>query len=402
MPTFLYKAKKQNAETVFGQVTAETRDEAVEKINRLGLVAITIEDASQSCRKKGILRSGRVASRDVFLFSRQIVSLLKAGVSILRALELIAAQMRPTYFRQVVQNIRSGVQGGKSLSDAIAEYPQIFSALYVSMVKVGEESGRLTESIADVAEYQRRQQELLSRVRAALAYPILMAVFGIVTVFFSLTYVMPQITGLFVDLKQALPWQTILVMRVSNFLIDGWMVILLAILFLWGALLQWRKTHAGQIVLSDLILRTPFLGGFWLKLELMRFCRTTELLLNSGVSVVRALQLSLAVVRNLRIRGQIRKCRDELLAGRSFGDSLKDARDIPPMVGYLIAVGEESGSLGSTLRDIADTFERETQEAIKVMTTLLEPLMIILVGGIIGFIVIAMLLPIFQMDIFAR
>ncbi len=400
MPNFVYKAKKANAETMEGQIVAQSREEAVEKINQLGLIPMSVEESSTATgkRRSSTARTGKVKAKELYLFSRQLVNLLKAGVPILRALELVNSQIKNNYFSGVVEGIRASVRGGRSFSDCLAEYPQIFSNLYVTMVKAGEEGGSLHVTLADVAGYLQRQNELSSKVTTAMAYPLLMMMVGMGTVYFILTRVMPKITSLFNNLNQALPMATIIVMKVSKFLIDWSWGILIGLIVVIFSFRKWAQSNAGKTSLSQIQLGLPFFGQFILAVEMARFCQTLSLLLKSGVPIVRALKLSAPVVGNELIQKQLFKCQEELLAGRSLGQSLREATLIPEIVGHVVAIGEESGSLETTLNDLAENYDMETSETMKVMTTLLEPLMILVIGSLVGFIVIAMLLPIFQIN----
>ncbi len=408
MPTFQYKAKKDSAgtadavDTVLGQIVAENKEDAVDKINQLGLVAVSVEEGGLSASGRSFTARAQVKSKELYLFSRQLVHLLKSGVSVLRALEVISGQLKNAYFKNMIQSMCSSIRNGSSFSDCLAEYPHVFSSLYVTMMRAGEESGQLRKAVSDMAQYQRQQEEIASKVRTALAYPIVMAVFGIGTVFFILTFVLPQITELFDSLDKSLPGPTIFVMRLSNFLIDGFIWISLFVIIAGVSIRKWGKSRAGQILKSRMMLGLPFVREFFLKIELARFCSTLELLVKSGISVVRAIQLSIPVITNDLVREQLSHCHAQLLDGKSFGESLKQADLIPPMMGYFIAVGEESGALGETFHDITESYEQETDETIKIMMTLLEPLMIMVVGSVVGFILVAMLLPIFQLDVFVQ
>lgn len=400
MPNFFYKAKKANAETIFGEIYAEDRNDAVERLNRMGLIPVTVDDKNPREKNRRSLVVGKIRQKEVFLFSRQLVSLVKAGITLLRALEIIEHQNKGVAFRRMVESLRLGVKGGESFSDCLAAYPRVFSPLYVSMVKAGEESGRLKESIMAVVEHQRQQDEIATKVRTALAYPVVMLLLGIFTIFFILTNVMPKISAVFVDLNQDLPGPTVLVMQISDFLVHWWPWVIVGVLLLVFLAGRYSQTSTGLAALSRVYLKIPFWGQFLLKVEVSRFCRSLKLLIQSGIPIVRAIQISIPVVGNNVMRDELRHCQEELVAGRSFGQTLQQSKVIPPMVGHLIAVGEESGSLVDTLADVAESFENETNECIKIMTTLLEPVMIIVVGSVIGFIVIAMLLPIFELNVF--
>jgi len=400
MPMFQYKAKKPNAETVEGQIIADSKEEAIERISQLGLTPVTLEDRGVSLGKRKI-QGRRISHKEVYFFSRQLVFLLNSGISILRALEIVTVQARSPYFQSILENIRLGVKGGKSFSDCLAGYPNIFSFLYVALIRAGEESGKLHEAVAEIAEYLKLQNELTSKIKTAMAYPLLMLLFGVGTVIFILTNVMPQITNLFVNLDQALPWATVLVMNISNFLIHQWLWVIVGLLMGIMMIRQWAVSKNGRRTISKIKLNTPVLGDFWLKLELSRFCRTMALLMKSGVSIVNALKIAIPVISNEFVREELERCQDDLLSGRSFGVSLQRSKIIPDIMGHLIIVGEESGSLMTILYDVAENYDQETNELIKIMMTLLEPVMIVIIGSIVGFIVVAMLLPIFQLDIFA-
>ena len=401
MPNFFYKAKNQHAETVSGQIYAEDRNDAIDRLHRMGFVPVSVDEKELQGSPGVVGRPGPIRSADIFLFSRQLVSLIKAGITLLRALEIIEQQNKRAAVRRLIGSLRSGVKGGRSLSDCLAQYPRQFSPLYISMVRAGEESGRLKEAITAVVDHQRRDEEVASKVRMAMAYPLLMLVFGAGTIVFILTNVMPKITGVFLDLKQTLPVPTLLVMQASDFLIHWWAWLIGGTVLLILAVQQYCQMPAGRRLWHRGLLRLPVVGDFFLKLEMARFCRAVKLLIQSGIPIVRAIQIAIPVVGNIPIQNELRHCQSELIAGRSFGQTVRQSRIIPSMVGHLLSVGEESGSLVDTLGDIAESFENETNERIKILTNLLEPLLIVVVGSVVGFIVVAMLLPIFELNVFA-
>jgi type II secretory pathway component PulF len=401
MTTFLYTAKKDTAETVSGQVAARNQDEAIEYINQLGLLPVSVlpESVDQDTDKKGSIR--QVKLKELSVFTRQLSNLLKSGISILRALNILKEQTQSASFRKVISSIVMEIKNGKSLSECLSYYPHIFSSLYIIMVHAGEESGNLQEVLYRMASHQQKQRKIISKVRMALAYPAFMAVIGVLTVFFLLTFVMPKMAGLFENMQNALPWPTVILLNLSHSLSQGWIFIVLIFAGIGLVLRQWIRSHQGRKVWSYLSLRVPLLGKIILKTELARFCRTLSLLFKSGTPILQALQVSIPVLSNESIKKKFTRCREDLKGGGSLGESLKQYKDIPPMMGHLIAVGEESGNLTEVLDEIAETYEQETDENIKVMTTLFEPMMMLIVGLAIGFIVFAMLLPIFQIEVFS-
>ncbi len=401
MPSYVYKAKKGLSETVIGHVDARDQDEAIELINQMGLLPIFVEQQNSSATKvRGFYRK-RVTIKELYRFSRQLVSLLKAGVSILRGLQIIAEQTPNGYFRQVIKDINLAIKNGKPFSECLLNYPNVFSTLYVAMVHAGEESGNLQEMLGSVAEYLKSQDEMYSKVRVALAYPILMLTVGMGTIFFILTFVMPKITRLFADLKD-LPMPTQILLNISDVMRSGWVVMLCSVFGIIIFAQMFFKTPQGRVLVSGFRLKAPFLGDFVLRVELARFCRTLSLLLNSGVPILRAIQIAVPILDNEILKKKFMRCQKDLAAGGTLGNSLLQFSIIPPMMSSLVGVGEESGSLSDSLSEIADAYEQETDELIKVMTTLMEPVLILTVGAVVGFIVFSMLLPIFQVDFFVR
>ncbi len=398
MPSYAYKAKQQNAETVSGYIQAESRDQAVEKITQLGLLPIEVTEAGSL--KKSPVRRTKVRSKDLLLFSRELASLLKAGVTILAALDVIGRHVRHPYFQQVIQAVRAGIQDGRSVSEALVDFPDVFPQLYVDMIRAGEESGRLPQAIGSLVKHLKQQIALNTKVSNAFVYPSVMMVFGIATVVFILTSVMPKIVTLF-GTSQTLPLPTVFVMNVSYILVHFWAWIAASALIVVLVAKRWARTAGAQIWWSNFWLKIPTIGKLLLKVDLARFSRTFALLAESGVSVVRAIKLSVPVVSNVFVRVQLIKCHEELVAGRSFGQALQHMSLIPSMMSQMLTIGEESGSLTEALNGLAETYEEDIDETIRLMTTLIEPLMIVVVGGLIALIIMAMLLPIFQMDIMA-
>ncbi|MCA9405629.1 MAG: type II secretion system F family protein [Candidatus Omnitrophica bacterium] len=401
MATYVYTAKKSTAETVNGQINAKNQDEAIDLINQLGLLPVSVEEQGAQ-RAPEIRRHKPIKSKELYIFSRQLANLLRSGVTLLRALTIIKDQTSHVYFKTVLTHIIMEVQNGRPLSQSLNLYPKIFSNLYVTMVKAGEESGNLEQMLLNIAEYQHSQDEIKSKVRMAMAYPLLMAVVGIATVYFILAFVLPKMSGLFETIGDSLPLPTMILMGLSAFLSRWWFILLPGLIAGIVALNYFRKSPAGKAFFSRTLLSTPLFGEIILKSELSRFCRTLLLLIKSGMSIIKALEISIPILSNDLIKEHLYRCNQRLIAGGSFGEEIRKTKALPDMMGHLISVGEETGSLHDVLQDIAISYEEETKEKIKVMTTLLEPLMILVIGAVIGFMVFAILLPIFQMDVLSQ
>jgi type II secretory pathway component PulF len=401
MPTFQYRAKNgtQNME---GTIEAQTRDEAIEKIHQKGYVPVRVEKCALKVEVKAASgvkgRLSAVKSKNVTIFSRQLASLIKSGVPILRGIKIIADQSDNLAFRRILNEIHSQVTEGKALSDILPRYPKVFPPLYVAMVRSGETSGTLQEVLMRIADYRQKQEQMLSQVRAALAYPAIMAVTGIGTIIFMLTFVMPRLMRIFSKMGQELPFPTQMLITTSEYLQRGWLGIIIGVIVFVFLVKQTTRSRTQRLALSRLKLQIPFWGAFILKNELARFNRTLELLLKSSISILKAIRVAIPVLDNDAIKEELARCSKDLEEGGSFGKSLEKSKLFPGFMTSLISVGEEAGRLDEALSEIASSYERDTDETLKILTSLLEPVIILLMGLIVGFIVIAMLLPVFQMN----
>ena len=422
MPEFIYKAKRGPTEVVDGRVDASSLDDAVDKLDQMGLLPIHLDEVTAETKKaqkaapqakasqipQASKAPGRirifpgVRSTEITMFGRQLASLIKSGVPILRALWIIGEQTQNPRFRQFLDTAQKDINNGKTLSNVLADHPKLFPLIYVAMVRTGEDSGNLQEAMMRISDYRQRQEEILSRVRTAMAYPALMALTGIGTIVFMLTYVIPKLTNLFSSLGSHLPLPTRILMKISSLFQSPWF---------WGAagvlafaLVMVFKLRSKQMKLfwSSLSLRLPVVKSFVIKTELARFSRTFELLIKSGLPILRALEIAAPVLNNSILRKHLEKARDDLTGGGSLGKGLRDCGVFPLFMTNLISVSEESGRLDEAMQEIADFYERETDESIKIMTSLMEPLMILVMGLIVGFIVIAMMLPMFELNMIVK
>ena len=411
MPQFTYRAKKGPEEIVDGVIEAASLDAAIEKINLMGCLPITVkeggkpgqvEETDQAVLEAPAAPRCRVRSRDITVFSRQLATLIKSGVPILRALNIIAGQSDSAGLRVVLARISRDVKEGKNFSSSLMAWPRIFSPFYIAMVRSGEDSGTLQEVLFRIARYRQKQEEMLSRLRAALAYPLLMAVVGVGTVIFMFTYVLPKLITVFAQIGQDLPWATRVILAISDFLRVHGLYLLIGIVVFVVLAGRTLATFGGRVFLSSFSLRLPVVRTFLLYNDLARFCRTLETLIRSGIPILRALGVSVPVVSNEILKKELGRCIPDLEQGTSFGASLQKAKHLPPFLVSLVSVGEESGKLDEALVEVAETYEQECDETMRIITSLLEPTMILVMGLIIGFVVVAMLLPIFSMNVMAQ
>lgn len=402
MPTFKYRAKN-GPETVEGTIEAQNRDEAIEKVHALGYLPMRVEEgtvkpAAAAAAGRKPIGGGRVRLKDITTFYRQMASLLRSGVPILRAISIISKQTSNAAFQAMMMKIYTEVKDGRPLSETLKIYPRFFSPLDVAMVHSGEKGGALPEVLFKIADYRQKQEEVLGRVRNAMIYPILMAVVGTGTIVFMLAFVMPRLMRIFTRTGQDLPGATKVLLAISSALQNWWWVILIVVVAIVVAVRQGTRNPAQKKMMSHMKLNFPVLKDFVVKSELSRFSRTMELLLKSGIPMLSAIEVAIPTTNNDIIKEALAVSYQSLREGGSFGRSLENTKVFPVFMANLIIVGEESGRLDEALGEIAMTYERDTDEAVKVLTSLLEPLMILAMGLVVGFIVIAMLLPVFQIN----
>ncbi|MFH1360481.1 MAG: type II secretion system F family protein [Candidatus Omnitrophota bacterium] len=409
MPRFFYKAKKGPGETINGSLDAENLDGAISQIIRLGLAPL---DVSTHPPKEGRIPKKaknpyplfyrRIKSTDRTMFTRQLFDLVEGGVPLLRALNVVVAQTLNPVFKGIIERIRSFVRDGGSLADALAQYPQVFSRLYVNMIHSGEISGNLDVVLGRLVEFADKDEETRAKVRSSLIYPALMLIVGTATIFVLLTFVIPRLTVMFDDLSQALPLPTIILITLSQFLERFWWLVLFVALLIAWYFRKLTQSAEGKLWLDQWKLKIPFLGKFIQDVEIGRFARTLGTLLQSGVTIVTALDAVWALLDNEVIRKEIRKVSEEVAGGASLSLALRKCPHFPDASRSVIAVGEESGHLEHALQKLADAYERQSDRSVKTVTSLLEPLLIVAIGAVVGFIVIAMLLPIFKMNLIIR
>ncbi len=401
MPIFKYLAK-DGPKNTSGTVKAQSKEDAIVKINDLGYLPIRVEVQADNAKAEEIasrhIFAPRVKSRDVTIFSRQLASFVKSGVPILRGLSIICEQSENPAFKEILNDIRLEIKEGASFSSTLKKYPKIFSSLYVAMVNSGESSGNLHEALLRVAKHRQKQEAIIASVRSALAYPALMVIVGMGTIFFMLAFVMPRLMKIFTRLDQELPVLTRFLIGLSTVLQDWWIWFLIGFIVAVMVIKQGAKTKTQQAFMSRLKLRLPLLGAFIYKSELAQFSRTLELLVQSSIPILNAIKISVPILNNIVIQNELLKSCKDLEEGSSFGKSLEQSKIFPKFMTSLIIVGEESGRMDEALGEIASAYERDTDETLKVMTSLLEPILILVMGLIVGFIVVAMLLPIFQIN----
>ncbi|MGB5218955.1 MAG: type II secretion system inner membrane protein GspF [Smithella sp.] len=381
---------------------------ARQQLRAEGIYPVEIHQAREkpSSSWSSVLEIGflqKVSAKEIAIFTRQLSTLLGAGIPLVPSFSVLLAQTRNPLLQKILAQIRADLNEGKSLTSGMENFPRVFPPFYINMVKAGEASGTINLVLERLADFSENQQALMSKIRSALAYPIIMLLVGSLVIFLLMSFVVPKITGIFSDMKQTLPLITIILIMVSNFLKSFWWLIILLILAGITAFKYLTAgTKAGRRTWDLVRLRAPVWGAVNLKIAIARFSRTLATLLQSGVALLTAMEIVRNVVNNIVISETIAKAAKEVEEGQSLAAPLAASNLFPPMVTEMIAVGEQTGSLEVMLNRIAVAYETEVQSDIMVMTSLLEPIMILVMGLVVGFIVVSILLPIFEMNQLVR
>ena len=404
MPVYEYTALDGSGKSVNGIIDADSPMTARQRLRGSGIFPVDVKETSSRPRD---LRSGpvsvsallkRIKPGEVSVATRQLSILLGAGVPLVASLEALISQISNPLLKKSMAQIKESVNEGNSLAYALSSHPRIFSNVYVNMVRAGEASGSLDVVLERLADLGEHAQALRGRFKAALAYPVFMFLIGTLVLFFLITFVVPNITQIFSEMHQTLPIPTVVLISVSNFLKSFWWFILLAATAGIVIIRQLKNTPRGRYVWDEVKLRIPVLGPINNKMAVARFGRTLGSLLKAGVPLISALQIVRNIVDNVIIADVIDNTVDEIQAGKSLASPLAQSRWFPSIVVQMISVGEQSGELEAMLSKIADTYDRDVESQIMAMTSMLEPVMILVMGLIVGFIVVSILLPIFEMN----
>ncbi len=404
MPKFFYKVKINPQKITEGTMEAETREQVVERLQGMGYFPISVIEEVDLKIKMGafsIRASGKIKTQDLSIFTRQLSDLLDSGLPLFKALNLIETQTENLNMRHLIGDIALEIKDGKRFSDTLQKFPKIFPALFVALVRAGEIGGLLERVLSELSDYLEREAELRSKVSAAMAYPLLMAGIGGLTIFILMSFVMPRLVNMFEDMGQILPLPTFILINISDFFSKFWWLVLVFLAIFYFILQKYLKTKEGKFSVDQISLKLPFFGGLIKKSEMSRFGRTLSTLLGNGVPMLVSLDTVIPVISNSIIRRDLEDIAIKVRQGSSLSEAISKSPHFPALVPNMIAVGEEGGVLERALLKVALAYEREVDRVIKIITSLIEPAMILVIGLIVGFIVISMLLPIFQMNLVA-
>lgn len=404
MPLFEYKAIiKSTGKTTRGVIDAENISQARRKLREQELypTEITQDTSGTDGINKGfggrLASRGRVSGRDIALMTRQLAVLLRAGMPVFEALNALLDQTSRIRLRSIIYEVRDKVNSGRTLGDALAEHPRVFSDLYVNMVRTGEVSGTLEQVLFRLADILERQAKIRSQIISALAYPTFMALFAIAIITFLVVVIVPKITDLFTRQEMELPTLTKALIGVSHFVGSYWWSVAGVVLLIFILWRLWISREEGRKTWDKLKLSFPLFGQLHLKLVCARFARTMGTMLQSGLTVLPALEVVNTILENTFIQNCMEDVKVGVRRGRDLAQPMKETGLFPPMLIHMIELGQRSGEIENMLIQVADTFDEDVRLAIDAIVSLIEPLIIVIMGVFVALLVLAILLPFFQM-----
>jgi type IV pilus assembly protein PilC len=404
--TFAFRAMDVAGAATAGEVEAESKAQVTEQLRQRGLIVLDVNEKREPFRLEDVFRRWKgVDVRELAIFSRQFATLIASGMPMLRTLHTLEEQTEDERIREAVGGVRADVEAGSTLEQAMERHPEVFDRLYRAMVRSGEQSGRLEDALERVAYQVEKADALRRQVKSALTYPVLVFGFATVALIAVVAFIIPIFAGIFEELAEehpgesaALPLPTQACVAASDAITGYWFILIPAIVVAFVLFFRWKRTDRGKEVWDRFKLRIPFrIGDVIQKVALARWSRTFSGSVSAGVPMLQSIKLTGETAGNVVIE----QAMDDLYATAKRGGSLAGPIErhevFPPMVGQMVAVGEETGKLEHMLSKIADFYETEVDAKVKALTSLIEPLMIVFVGGVVGFIVISMYLPIFSL-----
>jgi general secretion pathway protein F len=407
VPVFQYKALDASGKAVQGLKEADSPKALRAVLKRDGVFLTEVlgaqEQKAQAARDVSMKRVvlGRVSSTDLAIMTRQFAVLVGAGIPLVESLSALVEQIDHEKLKRIVSDVKQRVNEGASLADSLSAHPKVFGNLYVNMVRAGESSGALDIVLVRLADFTESQARLRSKIMGTMAYPAFMMLIGTVVLGVLFAVVIPKIVKIFDDSRVALPWYTRILISFSTFVSDWWWALAILAAGSTWLFLRWRSTKEGRAKWDRWVLTIPVFGKLVRIVAIGRFARTLSTLLKSGVPLLTAMDIVRNIVGNTRLAEVIEQARDAIREGESIAAPLKRSGEFPPLVHHMVAVGERSGSLEEMLGNVAKAYEDQVDTTIGALTSLLEPLMIICMGGVVAFIVVSVLMPILQLNTLA-
>lgn len=399
MPLFEYKGITQGGKTVRATVDADNVRNARARLKKDGIFVEEIRDKSRqkAAAKKRTSSSGGVGVEDRAMMTRQLATLLKANISLVDALNAVGDQVEQPTLKEAIFDIKTMVNEGSTFYKGLAKYPKIFNFVYVTMVEAGEASGTLDVILLRLAEFTEAENELNSKVKSATLYPIIMFAFVMIMLGVMFVFVIPKMQAIFESAEMKLPWYTEIVIGISGFMVNYWYLVVGFIFFSSLIYKNWKNSPGGSKQYDAIVLKLPVVGKIARLVAVSRFTRTLATLLQGGVPMLQAMDIVKNVVGNQVLAAAIEDARNNISEGESIAAPLRRSEQFPPIVTHMVAIGEKTGDLENMLSQISDSYDFQVKTQISGLTALLEPFMIIMMGGVIGAIVFSIMIPMFEM-----
>jgi type IV pilus assembly protein PilC len=397
--TYAYKVRDREGKLHSGSLDADNTALVANKLRQMGYVPISIDKKAGPGVKREIPIPGfskRVKLKEIAVFSRQFATMIGSGLTLMRSLSILSIQTSNHYFAGVIDQIRNDIESGSSLSQAISRHPKQFSRLYVSMIRAGETSGNLDKTLSDLATSIEKQVELRGKIRSALTYPVVVLTLVLGILMAMLLFIVPVFKKMYTELGGKLPPATRVLITLSNIAIHAMPIVIIGVIGIIYGYRRWMRTTTGKATRDRILLRVPIFGGLVRKTAMARFASTLSTLLKSGVPVLESLEITADSVSNAVVADGVHAISEGAKRGEPLTRPLQNHPVFPPMVTQMMSVGEETGALDSLLQKVADFFEAEVQRTVDSLTSMLEPLLIVVLGSAVGAMVISLYLPMFD------
>ncbi|NLO31867.1 MAG: type II secretion system inner membrane protein GspF [Candidatus Hydrogenedentes bacterium] len=406
MPKYAYRALNREGKQQFGIIMADTQALALNDVRSLGLFPTHIKEATRADERRALRQGkggmnefyfGGVKAKEIVVMTRQLSTLIDAGLPLLRCINVLIAQLKASKMRDILREVSADIQGGATFAEALTKHPKQFDRLYVNMVRAGEVGGMLEEVLQRLAIFMERRQALKRRVQSAMIYPVAVIVIAMGIVTFLLAKVVPVFAEIFTEFGAELPAPAQFLVNAGDFVLYKWWIVVTIFCWITIGIKLMTKSKQVKRVFDRVILRVPLVGDLIVKVAVARFSRTLGTLITSGVPILQALKITRETIANEVIQNTVDNVYDSVQDGCTIAAPLDESKVFPAMVVNMIDVGEETGALDAMLSKVADIYDAEVEAAVENMLSLMEPMIIIVLGGIIGFIVISLYLPIFSL-----
>jgi type IV pilus assembly protein PilC len=392
-----YRAVTKDGKTVRGLIDAKDVKEAASYLRNHQFVPVQILPETQTGISRYLSFFRRVKSSDVVFFTRQLSSMITSGLTLVQALNVLRNQTQNVAMQDLLQNIISDVEDGAMLSKSLEKYPHVFSSIYVALIKTAESSGLLDKVLTRLADNLEKNERLVHTIRSALLYPVIVIVMMILVMIVMMIYVVPQLTTMYTSMNLSLPFTTVIIVSMSNFLISYWYIMLAVIFMLIFYVRSWYNKPEGKRIADTYMLKMPIFGLLFRDSMMAEFARTLSILISSGSLVVESLIQSANVVGNVLYRDAINSVAKRVEKGISMGDAMEASTLFPPMIVEMVKIGEQTGKLDNSLLKASEYYEREVEEKVKVLTTLMEPIIMVMLALGVGFLIISIITPIYNL-----